>query len=81
MRGGWGMYYQVPNVAYFGNSSAPNSAATGINENIGGPSPVLQLSNQTPITFQAGVPIFATLCDWALMADSPSASNSSPATA
>ncbi|HEX4231860.1 MAG TPA: carboxypeptidase regulatory-like domain-containing protein [Bryobacteraceae bacterium] len=60
MRGGWGIYYQVPNVAYFGNSSASNSAATGINENIGGPSPVLTLSNQAPITIQAGIPIFAT---------------------
>jgi hypothetical protein len=50
----------VPNISYFGNSSASNSAATGINDNIGGPSPVLTLSNQTPITLETGVPIFQT---------------------
>jgi hypothetical protein len=59
IRGGWGMFYQVPNVSYFGNSSAANGAATGINENIGGPSPVLTLSNQAPITLATGVPVFA----------------------
>jgi hypothetical protein len=59
IRGGWGMFYQVPNIAYFGNSSASNGGATGINENIGGPSPVLTVVNQSPITLQSGVPIFA----------------------
>jgi hypothetical protein len=59
IRGGWGMFYQVPNVAYFGNSNSPDGAATGINVNIGGTSPVLALSNQTPITLVAGVPVFA----------------------
>ncbi|MFZ0592774.1 MAG: TonB-dependent receptor, partial [Bryobacteraceae bacterium] len=61
IRGGWGMFYQVPNVAYFGDSGTnpSNGAATGINANIGGSAPVLTLTNQTPITLQAGVPIFA----------------------
>ncbi|MBV9499783.1 MAG: TonB-dependent receptor [Acidobacteriaceae bacterium] len=59
IRGGWGIYYQVPNISYFGNSSASNGGATGINDNIGGPAPVLNLANQTPITVTAGVPIFA----------------------
>lgn len=59
VRGGWGIYYQVPNISYFGNSSTSNGAATGINDNIGGPSPVLNLANQTPITLAAGAPIFA----------------------
>jgi hypothetical protein len=59
IRGGWGMFYQVPNIAYFGNSGAPNGGATGINENIGGPAPVLTVVNQTPITLASGVPIFA----------------------
>ena len=59
IRGGWGIFYQVPNVSYFGNSSTGNGAATGINDNISGPSPVLNLANQTPITLQTGVPIFA----------------------
>ena len=59
IRGGWGIFYQVPNLSYFGNSSTSNGAATGINDNIGGSAPVLNLANQTPITLQAGVPIFA----------------------
>jgi hypothetical protein len=59
IRGSWGMFYQIPNVAYFGNSSAPNGAATGINENISGPAPVLTVVNQTPITLASGTPIFA----------------------
>jgi hypothetical protein len=58
IRGGWGIFYQVPNVNYFGNSHPPNGGATGINDNIGGPSPVLNLVNQTPINIQAGAPIF-----------------------
>ena len=58
IRGGWGMFYQVPNIAYFGDSGASNGAATGINENIGGPAPVLTLVNQSPITLASGVPIF-----------------------
>jgi hypothetical protein len=59
IRGGWGIFYQVPNIAYFGNSSASNGGATGINENIGGPAPVLTIVNQAPITLVAGAPIFA----------------------
>ena len=58
IRGGWGLYYQIPNVAYFGNSSASNGAASGINSNIGGPEPVTALASQTPITLQTGIPIF-----------------------
>ena len=60
IRGGWGMFYQVPNISYFGNSNSANGAATGINVNIGGPAPVLSLVNQAPITLASGVPIFAT---------------------
>jgi hypothetical protein len=59
VRGGWGMFYQVPNVAYFGDSGASNSAGTGINGNIGGPAPVETISNPSPITLASGVPIFA----------------------
>jgi len=60
IRGGWGMFYQVPNVSYFGDSGASNGAGTGINGNIGGTAPVLSISNQgTPLTIQSGVPIFA----------------------
>jgi hypothetical protein len=59
IRGGWGMYYQIPNISYFGNSSSSNGAATGINENISGPAPVLTVVNQSPITLVSGSPIFA----------------------
>jgi len=59
VRGSWGIFYQVPNISYFGNSNGGNGAATGINDNIGGTSPVLNLVNQTPITIQTNVPIFA----------------------
>ncbi len=62
VRGGWGIFYQTPNLSYFGDSGTDpsNTAATGINDNIGGPAPVLTLSNPAPITLQSGVPIFAT---------------------
>jgi hypothetical protein len=60
IRGGWGMFYQVPNISYFGNSNSANGAGTGINTNIGGPAPVLSLANEAPITLETGVPIFAT---------------------
>jgi hypothetical protein len=61
VRGSWGMYYQVPNVAYFGDSGTnpSNGAAAGINGNIGGPAPVTSLTNGSPLLIQAGVPIFA----------------------
>jgi hypothetical protein len=59
IRGGWGIFYQIPNISYFGNSSTSNGAATGINDNIGGTAPVLTVVNQSPITLQSGVPIFA----------------------
>jgi hypothetical protein len=61
VRGSWGMFYQIPNIAYFGDSGTfpSNGAAAGINANIGGPSPVLTITNQAPITLESGVPIFA----------------------
>jgi len=58
IRGGWGLFYQIPNIAYFGDSGASNSAGTGINGNIGGPAPVTTVSLQTPTTMMSGVPIF-----------------------
>ena len=60
IRGGWGMFYQVPNISYFGDSGASNGAGSGINGNIGGPDPVLHLANPAPISIVAGAPIFAT---------------------
>ncbi len=60
IRGGWGMFYVAPNISFLGDSGTGNGAASGVNDNIGGPAPVLALSNPAPITLQSGVPIFAT---------------------
>ncbi|MCU1293480.1 MAG: TonB-dependent receptor plug [Bryobacterales bacterium] len=58
VRGGYGIFYQVPNVNYFGDNNPGNGGATGILANPGGISPVYTLSNQSPITYQDGVPVF-----------------------
>ncbi|HXW89725.1 MAG TPA: carboxypeptidase regulatory-like domain-containing protein [Terriglobales bacterium] len=60
IRGSWGKYSQIPNIAYFGDSGTfpSNGAAAGINANIGGPSPVTTLANPAPLTLIQGAPIF-----------------------
>jgi hypothetical protein len=58
IRGGWGWFTQVPNIAYFGDSGASNGAGSGINGNIGGPEPVTHIVNQNALILQTGVPIF-----------------------
>jgi hypothetical protein len=58
LRGGYGIFYQVPNVNYFGDNRPPNRGATGILANPGGSSPVYTLSNQTALQIQPNVPIF-----------------------
>jgi hypothetical protein len=60
VRGGYGIYYQVPNVNYFGDNRPPNKGATGILSNPGGASPVYVLTNPTAQTIVAGVPIFGS---------------------
>jgi hypothetical protein len=60
IRGGYGIFYQVPNVNYFGNNVPPNGGATGILANPGGNSPVYTLTNPVPITIQSGVPVFGS---------------------
>ena len=60
VRGGYGIYYQVPNVNYFGDNNPGNGGATGILANPGGSSPVYTLSNQAPLTIQDGAPIFGS---------------------
>jgi hypothetical protein len=60
VRGGYGIFYQVPNVNYFGDNRPKNRGATGILSNPGGFSPVYALSNQSPFTIQPGVPIFGS---------------------
>ena len=60
IRGGYGIFYQVPNVNYFGNNHPPNGGATGILANPGGIAPIYTLSNSTPLDIQTGVPIFGS---------------------
>ncbi len=60
IRGGYGIFYQVPNVNYFGDNNPGNNGATGVLSNPGGRSPVYTLSNQSPYTIQDGVPIFGS---------------------
>lgn len=60
IRGGYGIFYQVPNVNYFGNNVPPNGGATGILANPGGIVPIYTLSNSTPLNIQSGVPIFGS---------------------
>ncbi|MBV9158852.1 MAG: TonB-dependent receptor, partial [Acidobacteriaceae bacterium] len=56
VRGGYGVFYQVPNVNYFGDNHTGNGGATGINDN----PPVYNVSNQTPFQIVDGVPIFGS---------------------
>jgi hypothetical protein len=58
IRGGYGIYYQVPNVNYFGDNKPSNNGATGILANPGGESPVYTLSNADPFTIVSGAPVF-----------------------
>ncbi len=60
VRGGYGIFYQVPNVNYFGDNVPPNGGATGILANPGGTSPVYTLSNPVAITLQTNVPVFGS---------------------
>jgi hypothetical protein len=60
IRGGYGIFYQVPNVNYFGDNNPGNGGATGVLANPGGRSPVYTLSNQAPYTIQDGAPIFGS---------------------
>jgi hypothetical protein len=58
VRGGYGIFYQVPNVNYFGDNRPPNNGATGILSNAFGNSPVYTITNSTPLQILPGVSIF-----------------------
>jgi hypothetical protein len=58
VRGGYGIFYQVPNVNYFGDNSPPNHGATGVLSNAFGNSPVYTITNSTPLQIVQGVSIF-----------------------
>ena len=57
VRGGYGIFYDVPPVNAFASASAQNGASTGMAYNPGGPNPVYALT-ATNIVFQPGVPVF-----------------------
>jgi Carboxypeptidase regulatory-like domain len=60
VRGGYGIFYQVPNMNYFGDNRPGNGGATGVLSNPGTLAPVYAASNPTELALQSGVPIFGS---------------------
>ncbi len=65
IRGGYGIYYDLPAVSFFTSSTPGNQAATGIGNNPAGPNPVFTITkgnaagNYTP-DFGTGVQVFGS---------------------
>ncbi|HEX4230061.1 MAG TPA: TonB-dependent receptor [Bryobacteraceae bacterium] len=57
VRGGYGIYYDVPTVGSFVYNVPGNGGASGIYSNPAGPSPVYSLTASN-VVFQSGVPVF-----------------------
>lgn len=57
IRGGYGIFYDVPPVNAFASAGSSNGAATGVAYNPGGPNPVYALT-ATNVVLQSGVPVF-----------------------
>jgi hypothetical protein len=61
IRGGFGIYYDVPAVAFFAaNTGGGNGGAAGVDANPGGPLPIYSLTAPTNLVLQYGVDPFAT---------------------
>jgi Carboxypeptidase regulatory-like domain len=61
IRGGFGVFYQAPNVNYLGDNRPPNNGATGILSNAFGQAPVYTLTNGSPLQILQNVPIFGSV--------------------
>jgi hypothetical protein len=60
VRGGYGIFYDVPAVAFFAaNTGGGNGGAAGVNANPGGPLPIYSLSAPPNLVLQPGVDPFA----------------------
>ena len=57
IRGGYGIYYDLPTPATFGFTTISNGGATGMNQNPAGPGRIYAVS-ATNVVFAPGVPIF-----------------------
>ena len=57
LRGGYGIYYDLPTPATFGFTTISNGGATGMNQNPAGPGRIYAVS-ATNVVFAPGVPIF-----------------------
>ncbi|HEX4275699.1 MAG TPA: TonB-dependent receptor [Bryobacteraceae bacterium] len=61
IRAGYGVFYDVPAVAFFAaNTGGGNGGAAGVNGNPGGPVPIYSLSAPPNLTLQSGVDPFAS---------------------
>jgi Carboxypeptidase regulatory-like domain len=60
IRGGWGIYYDVPALNFFvANTGSPNGGAAGVHANPGGANPVYTI-NAKNVVIQDGVPVFGS---------------------
>ncbi len=60
IRGGYGVYYDVPALNFFvANTSSPNGGAAGVHANPGGPNPVYTV-NAKNVVIQSGAPVFGS---------------------
>ena len=61
VRGGYGIYFDVPAVAFFAaNTGGGNGGAAGVNANPGGPLPIYSLSAPAGLVLQPGVDPWAS---------------------